>query len=121
MPRGARAARHRGVHARGDLGEPRDRRRHLDSSPVSRQMPAPTLARDRHEQGGTAVIPNDSGPDAELARELAQLGHEHPMSPTFTDRVMLDLGRRGLVRRVAGRVATRWWAAAAAVVIFAAG
>ena len=68
------------------------------------------------------MTPNDSGPDAELARELAQLGREHPTSPTFTDRVMLDLGRRGLVRRVAGRVATRWWAAAAAaVVIFAAG
>ena len=63
------------------------------------------------------MTPNDSGPDADLARELAQLGREHPTSPTFTDRVMLDLERRGLVRRVAGRMVTRWWAAAAAALI----
>ena len=63
------------------------------------------------------MTPNDSGPDAELARELAQLRREHPTSPTFTNRVMLDLERRGLVRRVADRIATRWWAAAAAAVL----
>lgn len=63
------------------------------------------------------MTPNDSGPDAELARGLAQLRREHPTSPTFTDRVMLDLERRGLVRRVATRIVTRWWAAAAAAII----
>jgi hypothetical protein len=68
------------------------------------------------------VTPNDSGPDGGLARELAQLRREHPTSPTFTDRVMLDLERRSLVRRVAGRIASPWWAAvAAALLIFATG
>ena len=69
------------------------------------------------------MIRDDTQPDDELQQRLSALGREDPLSATFTDRVLAELGERELVRRPrGGRTATRWWAmAAAAAGLFAAG
>jgi hypothetical protein len=51
---------------------------------------------------------------------LSTLTRADPVPDGFPDRVLLDLERRGLVRRADVRATARWWAvAAAAVLIFA--
>ena len=63
--------------------------------------------------------PEDPHPDPELQRQYATLARDEPTSATFTDRVLRDLGHRGLVRRSVFTVDVPRLAAAA--VIFAAG
>jgi hypothetical protein len=66
-------------------------------------------------------MPNDTEPDPKLRRALMALGRGDTLSATFTDRVLLDLARHGLVRPAGARTA-RWWAlGAAAAVVFATG
>ena len=61
---------------------------------------------------------DDTERDPVLQRHLVLLSRHQPPSPEFTDRVVADLLRRGLVQR-APTVQPRWLAAAA--VIFALG
>ena len=66
------------------------------------------------------MIPDHTEPDAELQRILARGLRRHVApSPTFTNRVVGDLTRHGLVRRSPFAFDARWLAAAA--VIFALG
>ena len=69
------------------------------------------------------MIRDDTRSDDELQQRLSALGREDSMSATFTDRVLLDLGQRGLVRQSGrGRTGARWWAiGAAAAGLFGAG
>ena len=64
------------------------------------------------------MIPNDDR-DLDLERQLETLPRLEATSPAFTDTVLRDLERRGLVRAQRGWLNVRWLAAAA--VIFAAG
>ena len=62
---------------------------------------------------------DDMERDADLQYRLDALPRSEVIPRDFTDRVVRDLGRRGLVRAPGTRVSAQWLAAAA--VIFAAG
>ena len=61
------------------------------------------------------MTPDDTERDPVLQRHLVLLGRDHRPSPEFTDRVVLDLTRRGLVRRPSVALDARWLVAAALI------
>jgi hypothetical protein len=58
------------------------------------------------------MTPDDTDRDPLLQRHLVLLGRDQRPSPEFTNRVVFDLTRRGLVRRPSFALDARWLAAA---------
>jgi hypothetical protein len=67
------------------------------------------------------MMPDDTDRDPALHRHLVLLRRHEPTSPAFTDHVIQDLARHGLVRRSPRPLEARWLAAAGIIFAFGIG